>query len=427
MLNHSHNKNLMRKSNYINLAFAFISSLFFAACTDLVDPLPAPANAPVVSLEAGSGAINQDASVNAGTEFTVNLKSSSADSPLKVLTVQEDGTTISLERIKINGEAASSNPILLFGNDKISLDYAVTVTAHADLSTKTYAFIVEDDAGLRTTQSIAITTEGVAPTLVLSSADSLNIAPNALFSSSFKVTKGTSPLSTIEVQENGVVISDLDRLSYDQFLNKFTANPQPIADSDKDIFDKRITINSPLTSGRYVYTFIFTDETGLSQSQSIVVIVGTTAELIEGVLLNAAGPSGTGGLDLDEGQGTGSMNAAAEIRDIGIDNVKPFATNWKQQISGVNGSVVKYIVKGQNGISDTFSFDDVNSKEEISTLFNNGVDFTQTSDGSPVSDQIMVGDLLVVNNGTKYYLLKIKSVNVTAADNGDNYVIDIKK
>lgn len=419
---------LMRKFNFTSLAVTLIvSSVLFAACTELVDPVPSLPNAPAVSLEAGQGVLSQDASVNAGTEFSVNLKSSGVDSPLKVLTIQEAGTTIPLERIKINGVAASSNPILLFGNDKTNLNYTITVAAHTDLSTKTYTFIVEDDAGLRANKSISITTVGVAPTLVLVSADSLNIAPDALFSNAFKVTKGTSPLKTIEVQENGVKISDLNRISYDQFLNKFTANPQPIADGDKNVFEKRITINSPLTSGRYVYNFIFTDETGLSQSKSIVVIVGTNIELMEGILLNAAGPSGTGGLDLDTGAGTGSLNAAAEIRDQGIDNAKPFATNWKQQISGANGSVVKYIVRGQNGISDNFSFDSVKSKEEIKGLFDNGVAFTQTSDGTLISNQIAAGNLLVVNNGTKYYLLEIKSVNVTAADNGDNYVIDIKK
>jgi hypothetical protein len=256
----------------------------------------------------------------------------------------------------------------------------ITVITHTDLS-KTDTFIVEDDADRRSNQSIPITTAGVALILSLSSAGSLNIGPDALFSNSFKVVKGTSPLKSIEVQKNGVKITDLSRLSYDQFLNKFTANPQPIADGDKSNFDKRITINSPEVTGRSVYPFIFTDEMGLSQSQSqsqnIVAIVGTTVKLVVRVLLNTAGPSGTSGLDPDTGKGTGSMNSSAEIKDQSIGDTKPFATNWKQQISEVNGSIVKYVVRGQNGISDTFSFDSVKSKEEITDLFNNGVAFTK--------------------------------------------------
>jgi hypothetical protein len=256
----------------------------------------------------------------------------------------------------------------------------ITVITHTDLS-KTDTFIVEDDADRRSNQSIPITTAGVAPILSLSSAGSLNIGPDALFSNSSKVVKGTSPLKSIEVQKNGVKITDLSRLSYDQFLNKFTANPQPIADGDKSNFDKRITINSPEVTGRSVYPFIFTDEMGLSQSQSqsqnIVAIVGTTVKLVVRVLLNTAGPSGTSGLDPDTGKGTGSMNSSAEIKDQSIGDTKPFATNWKQQISEVNGSIVKYVVRGQNGISDTFSFDSVKSKEEITDLFNNGVAFTK--------------------------------------------------
>ena len=71
------------------------------------------------------------------------------------------------------------------------------------------------------------------------------------------------------------------------------------------------------------------------------------------------------------------MNSSAEIKDQSINDAKPFATSWKQQISEVNGSIVKYVVRGQNGISDTFSFDSVKSKEEITDLFNNGVAFTK--------------------------------------------------
>ncbi|MFB0908220.1 MAG: hypothetical protein QMB03_08075 [Spirosomataceae bacterium] len=50
-----------------------------------------------------------------------------------------------------------------------------------------------------------------------------------------------------------------------------------------------------------------------------------------------------------------------------------------------------------------------------------------TSSGTLISNQIAAGDILVVNNGTKYYLLEIKSVNVTTTDNADRYIIDIKK
>jgi hypothetical protein len=323
--------------------------------------------------------------------------------------------------------AASSNPILLFNADKTKFDYKIAVKAHSDISAKVYSFIVEDEAGNKSTKTLTITTIGIAPTLEMKSADSLGLGPNALFSTTFKVTKGSSALKTIEVQENGVKIADLSRVYYDKITAPFTANPQAVLAEDKDAFSKSIIINTPAMTGKYVYTFIFTDETGLSKSAKVTVSVGNNVETIVGALLNSAGPDGTGGLDLDTGKETGSISATSKLRDEGIDIGEPTATNWKQQVSGVNGSVVKYVVKGKNGVADTFTFAGVTTKEEVASLFAKGVDFTQKNGTRLISNKMAVGDVLIVQNGTKYYLLSIKSVSVTKADNNDKYTIDIKK
>lgn len=419
----------MKKQFFKNLFVltTLFSVVLFSCETDTGSVIPSTTNGPSSSLLAGTGIVSQDASVTLGTEFTVNLVSNQGDKPLKVLTVQEGGVTISLERVKVNGVAASSNPILLFNTDKTKLDYKITVKAHSDVSVKTYSFVVEDEAGKKDIKSLAITTVGVAPMIELKSADSLGLAPNSLFSTTFKVTKGSSALKTIEVQENGVKIADLSRVYYDKITLPFTANPQTVLTEDKDLFAKSIIINSPAVAGKYVYTFIFTDETGLTKSTKVTLSVGSNVETIVGALLNSAGPDGTGGLDLDTGKSTGSIAASADIRDEGVDLGETLANNWKQQVSGVNGSVIKYVVKGQNGVAADLTFAGVTTKEGVASLFAKGVDFTQKNGTRLISNKIKVGDMLIVQSGTKYYLLNIKALNVTKADNDDEYVIDIKK
>ncbi len=411
----------------ISLSLLFFGVMLSSCETTDTGSVPTPANAPTTNFLTGTGIISQDASVTVGAEFTVNLTATQGTKALKVLTVQEGSTTIPLERIKINTAAASSNPILLFAADKAKLDYKITVKSHSDISAKIYSFIIEDEGGLKSTKTVTITTTGVAPTVEMKSADSLGIGPNALFSTTFKVTKGSSALKTIEVQENGMKIADLSRVFYDKITAPFMANPQTVLAEDKDAFSKSIIISTPAMNGKYVYTFIFTDETGLTKSSKVTVSVGNNVELIAGALLNAAGPDGTGGLDLDTGKGTGSTSATSKLRDEGIDIGEPLATNWKQQVSGVNGSVVKYIVKGKNGVADNFTFAGVTTKEEIAALFAKGVDFTLKNGTRSISNKVATGDILIVQNGTKFYLLSMKSVSVTKDDNDDRYVIDIKK
>ena len=123
------------------------------------------------------------------------------------------------------------------------------------------------------------------------------------------------------------------------------------------------------------------------------------------------------------------MDASAELRDEGIDLGATEANNWLQQISGVNNTEVKYIKKGTNGISETFTFDAIKYKEEISGLWTSGTSFTKTSkDGlRSVSDKVVKGDIFIAKKGTNYYLINVADVKIVTTDNSDNYVLDIKK
>ena len=78
-----------------------------------------------------------------------------------------------------------------------------------------------------------------------------------------------------------------------------------------------------------------------------MVSVGQPVATILGALFNQAGPSGTGGLDLDTGASLGSTNANVEVRDMGIDTALPLANNWRQKIAGVNGTEIRYVKPGR--------------------------------------------------------------------------------
>lgn len=188
------------------------------------------------------------------------------------------------------------------------------------------------------------------------------------------------------------------------------------------------------------YTFTVEDDAGEKASVSFDITVvappGTALDMeLSGVLFNQAGPAGTGGLDLDTGDGTGSVNAAAEIRDLGIDcNIDPAnAENWRGQIGSVNGTDMKLVdVAAQ---PEGFSFENVKTKEAIVASYDTGIvlaDGVSTSATcvetavTDVSAPVSVGDLFVVKKGDVYYMLQVDEVNKVSGSNGDNYVLSIK-
>jgi hypothetical protein len=394
---------------------------FMSSCGEDTTTNPT-GNAPTVSLVAGTDLISGDALVDVGQEFTVSVKGTKTDDDMNTLTVEEAGVKVDLGRLSIGG-----NPLLLSGTDKTSFTKSVKIKAHTSVGEKSYSFIVTDANGLKGTKSIKITTKGIAPTVKIVGSETVTIPTGTTYVTNWDVKKGTSKLKTVEVLLNDVKVTDLTTLTYGSPTGTvFTANPQAIAAADQDAFLQKIQVKIPATPGTYKYTFKFTDETGLSASQVVTITGGTAVTTKTGILLNQAGPAGQGGLDLDTGNGDiNSDDTNAEIRDMGI-NTNPVATNWKKQIAGVNGSEIKYIKKGTNGIPETFSFENITLKEEIAGLFDKGVAFTKMDATLKVSDVVVAGDLFIVKKGTTVYLLSTKDVKVTTADNKDSYTFDVK-
>ncbi len=158
------------------------------------------------------------------------------------------------------------------------------------------------------------------------------------------------------------------------------------------------------------------------------------ADTLNGVLFNQAGPAGTGGLDLDTGEGTGSTASESEIRDMGLDCTIPApGLNWRRQIGTINDADMRAVDMTQ---VENFTFENVGSVEEIIGAYESGIDLadgesincanTSTTAVTDVSEVLTAGDMFVVLSNGRYYLIRIDEVNETDMDNDDNYVISIK-
>jgi hypothetical protein len=256
---------------------------------------------------------------------------------------------------------------------------------------------------------------------------------DALVYVAIQAVAGTADIQSITVSEDGSPVDASTRLTFRDLVanSVITANnPLLITGDNVEGFTIEIGIDPHDDIATKTYGFDITDSNGKTATLTISITTidpGTPVEMtLEGVLFNQGGPAGFGGLDLDDGSstGTGAMDTGAEIRDWGIDTDLPVAENWLRQIGPINGTTLRIL--NPDKLPEGFTFAGVETKEEISDLFDvAGEDLP--NDSGEKSDAVEVGQFFAVNKGdTTYYLLEIKEVNITAGDNTDNYVIDIK-
>ncbi len=359
-----------------------------------------------------------------GEEVTVDFGATVGDSPLNAFTIYENGTKIALDRIKVDGVTPGDAAVLLVGDERNGFsNKMVTIVAQAEAGTTvTYEIAVVDEKGKSESLFVDITTVGTPPVISTSSPVNFDSEPSVKNTVRISVSNGSGRLSSIEVRENGDLL-DAGRLDWDSF-NPDT-NPFDVQESEKDGFtDKALYITTPDTEGLYQYDVIAIDEYGLKDTLTFminVVMPSTPVDMLTGVLLNQAGPDGTGGLDLDTGKGTGSMDSEAEIVDKGIDENLPLNQNWKKNIAGINDTEVKYLRPGENGLPESFTFDGVESKEEVAASFANGVDFA-----SSISSTVKIGDMFVAQRDGKTYIFLVTDLVETPDDNSDYYEFSIK-
>ena len=425
----------MKTFNYTKriLPIFIMIAVMFASCgEDLGGFLEEDNNvAPSAGLLAEGGFVLGSETVETEEAFKVKLSTSSGTANLKSVAIKEDGVIVDFSRLTINGVGASANPILLFTPDTEGFIWEIEVVAHSDVSTKSYLFEVTDELDLTNDVFVDITTTvgvPVPPSLEYLGNTSFSATPGSIISIPLNVVAGNKPLSHIAVSEGADFIEDLSRLYFGDMDTNFSANPHPLIEADQNGFEKNVYLRVSDNPGSQSYRVFVVDGNSDGAFVDIVVNTGTPTTLFEGILFNAGGVAGTGGLDLDDGISLGSRDAASEIKDEGIDLDLPATQNWKKQLSGVNGSEVRYALAGEGGAPEGFTFDGVTIKEEIIAAYDNGVAFDlRNDDNEMVSYELSIGDVFSVKNGENYYLVMVREINVVSSGNADHYVMDIKK
>lgn len=397
-------------------SLALMVIVLMTACTD--DPIDPQNTAPSVSFVTESGFLDTDTDLATGGEvFKVKISAVSGTDPLKTLTVLEDGVKLETARFDVNGDPAAANPLLVvLDDDKNSFTWTVSVTAQA-AGTVNYEFVVEDDGGLSDAASLNISIGGNEPPKLTFTGDGMFMtSPGSLVSLEITAEVGGSSLSTIGVYENGVLISDASRLRIDDASTEFDSNPQALSDGAKQGFTTNLFIRSHETSGQLPYSVELTDEAGNIASFDLTISSGTpVSESVAILVSNADGPS-QGGLDLDGRTSVPSASGDAEVRDLGIDTNQGAATNWIQKIEPVNGAVLRTPSTNQ---PEGFKYENITSVEAIQAAFDAGTDVTE-------SDVIEVGDVFLVSNGGKVWILQTATVNIKESDNTDFYEFNVK-
>lgn len=412
--------------------------LFFTACED--DPIGGGGGTeigPSALLLAEEGFVSVDTELPANSIFSVKLDATQGDNALNAVTVQEDGITLDNSRITVNGSVPAANPMLVVGDDTNGFTWEISVDAqNAEGESKVYDFIVQDINMNSDTESILISTE----TVVGSMPPGLTIdGPTDYFANSgssaavnLVAATGSADLYSLFVlvtDENGDfnAVTDLSTLFFGELTNNFDSNPYILGADDKDGFAKQLYIK-PDYVGVASYRIVLEDENGNSVSEDINMESGTSfTQFHEGVLFNAGGPSGTGGLDLDDPDsgtsGVGSMDSRAEIRDAGIDSSQPNADNWRRRIGGINGTELK---KVNSVLPEGIGFADLNLTEYVAAFFDASDEVLVDINGGVYSSIVEEGDIFAVRGATKDYFIHVKEVNVKTDDNSDNYILDVK-
>lgn len=274
------------------------------------------------------------------------------------------------------------------------------------------------------------------PTVAISNVSATTVDGGSTISFTVTAAKGTNDLNSFTVTEDGAVMGT-DRYSITEYTdNSITlSNPQPLSGNDISNFVYNVNITvpeenaDPTLAADYVYEVTVADSKTGTDSDFVTVTVNATAipatpltNTLFGILLNQAGPMGTGGLVLGSGEGVAS--ADGDIRDMGIDTDLPNATNWRQRIGPSNGSIMKFV--NTASLPEGFSFANTDNVEVIIEAFDTGSELTGEVNGLPATDIVEVDDMFVVLQNGVYYLLSIASIDPTSTDNNDSYTIDIK-
>jgi hypothetical protein len=295
------------------------------------------------------------------------------------------------------------------------------------------------------------TTDPLGPTISLASGAGLvdidttfQSATEVTFNVQVTATVGDNNLRTLTFLVDGVAPGAADIGNY---IKSITANGTPITPNNPllittnatgGFWDVEIVTFGQVLDVPVEYGFEVEDEVGEIAFTSVIVTLtdpGTPLDnTIPGVLLNQAGPAGTGGVNLETGMSTGSTVAESDLRDLGIDcDIDPgTAENWVQKIGSVNGT--NLVSVDPTALGEDFTFDKVETKEAIVAAYDAGAALADGMevDCNPVavtdvSDVVSVGDIFAaLTSEGVYYLIQIDAVTPSFGDNNDQYEMTIK-
>jgi len=382
-------------------------------------------NSPFVEIfDDGSGTnLTFDSTVEPGQVFRVQIDALSNEAQLRDIQVLQNFFSLGTDEFdNLNiDDADEQNPQLLFGTDKDAFNWTFEFVAPETEGDFVYDFEVTDDAGLTSTATINITVfqtiPDTPPTLILNGPATIDSPAGSLVQINVEAVAGNNPIASVSVWEDGALIEDLTRIRFAGV--DFEANPLPLVSPQAEGFTEGIIISTIAGNHDYVIRVTDTEENNSDVTFSILeTSTGTPlSNQFDFVLFsNASGPN-LGGLDLDNGVAVPSASADAEIRDLGIDTNQPTASNWIQQVEGVNGTDLRIV--NVNNLPDGFTFDGVTSKEQVTEAFNTGAPSSPTP-------TLQVGDLLVASSFSAIYIMRVDEVNVTDGDNEDFYRFSIK-
>lgn len=411
----------------------FISIYLLTSCEEdgTVRPIePTPAG-PSINLLTGPNQLVNDATIPAGSAFTVQVSAQAGEALLDVFTVKRNGINVPFSNLKFDKTDVGANPALIINSDyKTSINWTIQITSNsAGSGVDNYTFEIKDEENRSASTGLAITLESLPP-----SSQFVEEAPyfwedkvcplGSKFQVRIKAQKGTANLKTFAAYEDNQLISDLSRIKINavNLLN----NPTNISVDNQENLDFIVTIStSEEFFGTYFYEFVITDASGLETTQTINVTLGTpTTELSGKLLLNQAGPGETGGINLITGEGVASNSVKAQLKDQGINTDLVTANNWRQKIAGANGATIRLL---SESVLEGFSFEGIFINEQIIDLFDTGTPLILTNaNGVPVTDKIIGGEILLIEQEGVYFAVRIDNVVVTATDNKDYYELTIK-
>lgn len=411
----------LRKENWAILILLILT----AACTE-DDPFRsdeiffAPADIDLIEKDEF---VSRNDTVEYSCPFIVQIDGEKGDFGMISLAIKEDTTLLDASRIKIGNETVS-NPYTLPDIDVDGFLYDIEITPPTEARDEiVYSFEVTDSSGIVGELDIKIQTVGALnPSLTYSGPSEVAIPISGELFVDLEAKSSCIELASISFYKDSALLEPGSVLIGD---NPVDENPIILDGSDAKYYSEFFTIGLGVEPSNNVYYAILEDVSGKSDTVTVSVRTGTLTSYQSGKLYNATDEEGRGkGLDLDDGldaQDLRGMEELLEIQDIGVDTLSSDSISsqvvWLQQFRGINGTVVKRIERGRNGIGEDFEYFDAELREDIADVFDRGVPFEeQDANGNLISGEVSSNDLFVAKRDDMYYIFRVTRINEETFD-----------